>query len=71
MCPKEVRTLSQALTLRYDEVLFILDPTNLAKSLAGKEVIVCDYPDGRLKIMHDGTDRPHLRSDGKTWRLVK
>jgi hypothetical protein len=27
MCRKEVRTLSQALTLRYDKVLFILDPT--------------------------------------------
>ncbi|NTE28323.1 ISNCY family transposase, partial [Agrobacterium tumefaciens] len=26
MCRKEVRTLSQALTLRYDKVLFILDP---------------------------------------------
>ena len=27
MCRKEIRTLSQALTLRYDKVLFILDPT--------------------------------------------
>ncbi len=27
MCRKEVRTLSQSLTLRYDKVLFILDPT--------------------------------------------
>ncbi len=31
MCRKEFRTLSQALTLRYDKVLFILDPTDFAK----------------------------------------
>jgi hypothetical protein len=28
---KEFRTLSQALTLRYDKVLFILDPSPFAK----------------------------------------
>jgi hypothetical protein len=54
MCHKEVRTLSQALTLRYDKVLFILDPTDLVKRLAGKKVVVYDYPDGRLEIMHEG-----------------
>ncbi len=53
MCRKEVRTLSQSLTLRYDKVLFILNPTEQATSLAGKKVIVCDYPDGRLEIMHE------------------
>ena len=80
MCRKEVRTLSQALTLRYDKVLFILDPTDLAKRLAGKKVIVCDYPDGRLEIMHEGvalpyrtfdnsaqfTERPWSRTSGST-----
>lgn len=35
MCRKEFRTLSQALTLRYDKVLFILDPSDFAKSPAG------------------------------------
>src|SRR5579872_5196161 len=55
MYHKEVRTLSQALMLRYDEVLFILDPTDLAKRLAGKKVVVYDYPDGGLEIVHEGT----------------
>ncbi|WP_273793923.1 ISNCY family transposase [Brucella anthropi] len=55
LCRKEVRTLSQTLTLRYDKVLFILEPTEVAKRLARQKVIVCDYPDGRLEIMH-GTD---------------
>lgn len=53
MCRKEIRTLSQSLTLRYDKVIFILDPTERATALAGQKVIVCDYPDGRLEIMHE------------------
>ncbi|MBN7807786.1 MULTISPECIES: ISNCY family transposase [Agrobacterium] len=53
MCRKEVRTLSQSLTLRYDKVLFILDPTEISRPLAGQKVIVCDYPDGRLEIMYE------------------
>jgi hypothetical protein len=63
MCRKEVRTLSQALTLQYDKVLFILDPTELAKSLAGKKVIVCDFPDGRLEIMESSTSLPYRLFD--------
>jgi len=37
MCRKEVRTLSQSLTLRYDKVLFILDPTEISRPLAGQK----------------------------------
>ncbi|MCB1470333.1 MAG: ISNCY family transposase [Rhizobiaceae bacterium] len=63
MCHKEFRTLSQALTLRYDKVLFILDPTDLTKRLAGKKVVVCDYPDGRLDVTHDGIALPYRTFD--------
>ncbi|WCK16646.1 ISNCY family transposase (plasmid) [Agrobacterium tumefaciens] len=63
MCRKEVRTLSQALTLRYDKVLFILDPTEQANALAGKKVVVCDYPDGRLEIMHESFTLPYKTFD--------
>jgi hypothetical protein len=63
MCHKEVRTVSQTLTLRYDKVLFILEPTDLAKTLARKKVIVCDYPDGRLEITHEGTALPYRTFD--------
>lgn len=63
MCHKEFRTLSQALTLRYDKVLFILDPSDQAKRLAGKKVIVCDYPDGRLEVMHEGVALPYRTFD--------
>jgi len=60
---KEFRTLSQALTLRYDKVLFILDPSPFAKGLAGKKVVVCDYPDGRLEIMEGSTSLPYRTFD--------
>ncbi|MBP2239415.1 hypothetical protein J2Z31_005962 [Sinorhizobium kostiense] len=57
---QEVRTPSQALMLHYHKVQFILDPTDLAS----KKVIVCDYPDGRLDVTHEGTSLPYdtLRS---------
>jgi transposase len=63
MCHKEFRTLSQALTLRYDKVLFILDPSEQAKRLAGKKVVICDYPDGRLEVTHDGIALPYRTFD--------
>jgi hypothetical protein len=63
MCRKEVRKLSQALTLRYDKVLFILDPTDQAKAQAGKKVVVCDYPDGRLEIIHESFVLPYRTFD--------
>jgi transposase len=51
---KEERTLSQALTLQYDKVIFILEPSEPAKAAIGKRVTVFDYPDGRLSIRHNG-----------------
>ena len=54
MCHKAQRTLSGSLTLRYDKVLFILEPSDLAVSLIRKKVTICDYPDGRLEIQHNG-----------------
>ena len=51
---KEERTLSRALTLQYDKVLFILEPSEQAKAAIGKRVTVVDYPDGRLAIRYKG-----------------
>ena len=53
---KEERTLSQALTLQYDKVIFILKPTDQAKAAIGKRVTVIDYPDGRLSIRYKGVE---------------
>ena len=53
---KEERTLSQALTLQYDKVIFILEPSEQAKAAIGKRVTVIDHPDGRLSIRYNGVD---------------
>src|SRR5271169_4986404 len=61
---KEERTLSHALTLQYDKVIFILEPSEQAKpapgraqgAAIGKRVTVFDYPDGRLSIRYNGVE---------------
>ena len=63
MCRKEVRKLSNSLTLRYDKVMFLLDPTDRASALAGKKVVVCDYPDGRLEITDGEATLPYRTFD--------
>jgi hypothetical protein len=60
---REERTLSQALTLQYDKVMFILDPTEEAQDAIGKRVEVLDYPDGRLAIRYKGADLPYRTFD--------
>jgi hypothetical protein len=60
---KEERSVSVNLTLQYDQVLFILEPTGIARSLARKRVTVIDYPDGRLAIRYNGVDLPYRTFD--------
>ncbi len=60
---KEERTVSVNLTLQYDQVLFILEPSGIARSLARKRVTVIDYPDGRLAIRYNGVDLPYRTFD--------
>src|SRR5437762_467127 len=60
---KEERTLSQALTLQYDKVMFILQPSEQAKAAIGKRVTVVDYPDGRLSIRYRGVELAYRTFD--------
>jgi len=60
---KEERTLSQALTLQYDKVMFILKPSEQAKAAIGKRVTVVDYPDGRLSIRYRGVELAYRTFD--------
>jgi hypothetical protein len=60
---KEERTLSQALTLQYDKVIFILEPSEPAKAAIGKRVTVVDYPDGRLSIRYGGVELAYRTFD--------
>jgi len=58
---KEERSVSVNLTLQYDQVIFILEPNAITRSLARKRVTVIDYPDGRLAIRH--MDLPYRTFD--------
>jgi len=60
---KEERTVSQALTLQYDKVIFILEPSEPAKAAIGKRVTVVDYPDGRLSIRYKGVELAYRTFD--------
>src|SRR5277367_5190648 len=60
---KEERTLSQALTLQYDKVMFILEPSEQAQAAIGKRVTVVDYPDGRLAIRYRGIELEYRTFD--------
>jgi winged helix-turn helix protein len=60
---KEERTVSNALTLQYDKVLFLLEPNEFTRPLARKRVTVIDYPDGRLSIQYEGRDLPYRTFD--------
>lgn len=55
---KEERTLTRALTVQYDKVLFMLEPNEITRPLARQRVTVIDYPDGRIAIRHNGRDLP-------------
>ena len=48
------RALSQSLTLQYDKVIYLLEPTDMAKRLVGKKVMIYDYPDGTISIQYCG-----------------
>ena len=47
--------MTRNLTLHYDRMMLLLDPTPLARSLARKRVEVVNYPDGRFAVQSNGT----------------
>ena len=49
---REERAVTRSLALHYNKALFILEPTEITRPLAGKRVDVCEYPDGTLEIRH-------------------
>lgn len=60
---REWRSVTSALTLHYNKAMFILEPTSVSRSLAGKRVEVCEFPDGTLEIRHEGTALPYRMFD--------
>ncbi len=51
---REERTVTQNLTLHYDRMMLLLDPTPLARGLVRKKVAVVNYPDGRFAVQFNG-----------------
>ena len=60
---REKRKVSKALTLHYNKVLFILEPTAISKALVGKRVHICEYPDGKIEIRHERQVLPYRLFD--------
>jgi hypothetical protein len=48
------RTVTQALTVQYDRVMFILEPNDITRALPRKKVEIYDFPDGRIEVRHKG-----------------
>jgi hypothetical protein len=53
---REERTVTQNLTLHYDRMMLMLDPTPLTRGLVRKKVEVVNYPDGRFAVQFEGTE---------------
>ncbi|MGB8428492.1 MAG: ISNCY family transposase [Pseudolabrys sp.] len=51
---REERTVTHNLTLHYDRMMLILDPTPLARGLVRKKVVVVNYADGRFAVQFNG-----------------
>src|SRR6266403_1607088 len=51
---REERTVTRNLTLHYDRMMLILDPTSLARGLVRKKVEVVNYPDCRFAVQFNG-----------------
>jgi hypothetical protein len=51
---REERTVTRNLTLHYDRMMLILDPTSLTRGLVRKKVEVVNYPDGRFAVQFNG-----------------
>jgi hypothetical protein len=60
---REERMVSCNLTLQYNKVLFLLEPTAIALDARRKKVMVINYPDGRLAVRHKGVDLPYSTFD--------
>ncbi|HEX4199315.1 MAG TPA: ISNCY family transposase [Caulobacteraceae bacterium] len=57
------RTLSQSLTLQYDNILFMIEPSEFAQAAIGRRVEVVDFPDGRLEVRYKGRSMPYRTFD--------
>ncbi len=55
---REKRLVTRNLTLQYDQMRLLLDPTPSARGLVRQTVEVVNYPDGRFAVQFEGTPLP-------------
>jgi transposase len=60
---RELRKLTQNLTLNYERKLYLLPDNPEARRLIGKYIDVLQYPDGRIEIRAGGRVLPYSRYD--------
>ncbi len=60
---QKTRKLSQALTLQYENVMYVIEPLDWTKRLTGKSVMVYEYPDATVSIKYCGRALPYLMYD--------
>ena len=60
---REERTVTKNLTLHYDRMMLLLDPTPLARGLVRKTVDVVNYPDGRFAVQFEGVSLSFRKFD--------
>lgn len=60
---RETRRITQALTLHYDRMVYVLDQTPAALAAATKMAEVVEYPDGGIVVRQGGVDLPYRLFD--------
>ena len=55
---RKQRTVTRNLTLHYDRMMLLLEPTPLTRGLVRKQVEVVNYPDGRFAVQFEGVSLP-------------
>ncbi len=60
---RETRRVTQAPTLHYNRMVYVLDQTPQALAAATKVAEVVEYPDGRIVVRHKGAELPYRLFD--------
>ncbi len=63
LCWREMRHVSQSLTVHYDRTAYILEQTPLSLAAAGKELEVIEFADGPVILRFQGVDLPYRMFD--------
>jgi len=57
------RKISNALTVQYDRVMYLLDDTAANRRLIGQYIEVVEFPDGVIEVQADGVSLPYKEYD--------